>query len=99
MIIFLIFLPYIFASIEYGYVAKTASGKPCLSTCKNGQCYIDYELYSEMNTFYLNMYKLFKNNNFINVINKLKEILYMMRDIINIESINNIFSTISDELE
>ncbi|CCU55842.1 unknown similar to AMEV236 [Choristoneura biennis entomopoxvirus] len=53
----------------------------------------------EMNTFYLNMYKLFKNNNFINVINKLKEILYMMRDIINIESINNIFSTISDELE
>ncbi|CCU55879.1 unknown similar to MacoNPV-B orf57 [Choristoneura biennis entomopoxvirus] len=66
MIIFLIFLPYIFASIEYGYVAKTASGKPCLSTCKNGQCYIDYELYSEsctidhlagVPTYYTSMYE------------------------------------------
>ncbi|CCU56142.1 unknown similar to AMEV236 [Choristoneura rosaceana entomopoxvirus 'L'] len=53
----------------------------------------------EMNTFYVNIYKLFKNNNFINVINKLKEILDMKRDIINIESINNIFSTISNELD
>ncbi|CCU56179.1 N1R/p28-like protein [Choristoneura rosaceana entomopoxvirus 'L'] len=48
LILILCVLPNIFASIEYGYVAKTASGKPCLNTCKNGQCYIDYELKKDL---------------------------------------------------
>jgi hypothetical protein len=47
MYIFLILLPCVFANIEYGYIAKTTSGKPCLNTCKNGYCYTDYKLNTE----------------------------------------------------
>ncbi|CCU56323.1 unknown similar to MacoNPV-B orf57 [Mythimna separata entomopoxvirus 'L'] len=66
LIFILCILPNIFASIEYKYVAKTTSGKPCLNTCKNESCYIDYELYSEsctidylagVPTYYTSMYE------------------------------------------